>query len=591
MKRLSVTTLAVLFAAACSNSPGIQLFTAASPSITLGDSTELIFAAESGALLSIDQGVGNVTGKTSVSVSPTATTTYTLTAIKMGRSTTSKTTVTVGQGVPARLTFSGLASEVGVDSGVTLTVTVRNLRGNVVPDFAGTLHIVLTDSAAPPVADVVFTPGMQGTANVSLLFFTAGEQSVIITDATNPALTGSTVTHVNPASAAAYALSPLPVAAVAGDALGMNIQAVDRHGNLVRSYAGTAHVASGDSTDRLPSDGGFVGGARSVSLEFIRAASHFVSVNEVGGTITANSTTVQIAPAATLFAVSLVGSTEAWAGTATNAFVRAQDGFGNAVAGYAGKITFSSSDTAAAKPADVTLTGSEGGTATVAVTFNTVGSQTLTATQSGAAAPTGAATATVRGLVYTDPASGGKVRLIRNAASTNSVMKLDLVSNAILFAVIAAGADTIRNGVFATGMNLPLDATKVSAGSPLIDTTAPAGSTAALNLGTTGTPRAIGAALNATNSVLYSGISQKRSGTPAPPATAPVVLGDASLRPFPGSASFYYSLTLRLVAGAAVGTVFDGANPGSKFHAAVRDRSGTDVFQNADFAIGKLEVR
>jgi len=45
------------------------------------------------------------------------------------------------------------------------------------------------------------------------------------------------------------------------------------------------------------------------------------------------------------------------------------------------------------------------------------------------------------------------------------------------------------------------------------------------------------------------------------------------------------------VAGAAVGTIFDGASLGSKFHAAVRDRSGTDVFQNADFAIGKLEVR
>jgi len=593
MKRLSLPTLAVLFAAACGsdNPPGIQLFTAASPSIALGDSTQLIFAAESGSTLSIDQGVGNVTGRTSVSVSPTVTTTYTLTATRLGMSTTSTTTVTVGHGAAARLTFSGLASDVVADSGVTLTVTMRDLRGNVVTDYAGTLHFVLTDDAAPPVADVAFTPAMQGTANVSLLFFTAGDQSVTATDTANAALTGSTVTHVSHAAASAYALSPLPAAAVAGDVLGMNIQAVDPHGNLVTNYAGTAHVASGDSTDRLPPDGGFLGGARSVSLQFMRAASHFVSVNEVGGTIASNSTTVLIAPAATLFAVSFVGSTEAWAGTATNASVQAQDSFGNAVANYAGTITFTSSDAAAAKPADVTLTGSEGGTATVGVTFNTIGSQTLTATQSGAAAPTGTASATVHGLVYTDPASGGKVRLIRNGASSASVVQLDLVSNATLFAVTAGTNDTIRNGVFGAGMNLPLDATKVSAGSPLISTTAPAGSGAVLNLGTTGTPRAIGAAVNATNAVLYSGNSQKRSGSPVPPATAPVVLGDASLRPYPGVASFYYSLTLRLVAGATVGTVFDGANLGSKFHAAVRDRSGTDVFQNADFALGKLEVR
>ncbi len=151
MKWLSLPTLAVLFAAACGsdNPPGIQLFTAASPSIALGDSTQLIFASESGSTLSIDQGVGNVTGSTSVSVSPTVTTTYTLTATRLGMSTTSTTTVTVGHGAAARLTFSGLASDVVADSGVTLTVTMRDLRGNVVTDYAGTLHFVLTDDAAP----------------------------------------------------------------------------------------------------------------------------------------------------------------------------------------------------------------------------------------------------------------------------------------------------------------------------------------------------------------------------------------------------------------------------------------------------------
>jgi hypothetical protein len=40
-----------------------------------------------------------------------------------------------------------------------------------------------------------------------------------------------------------------------------------------------------------------------------------------------------------------------------------------------------------------------------------------------------------------------------------------------------------------------------------------------------------------------------------------------------------------------VGIVFDGANLGSKFRAAIRDRSGSDVFSNPDFALGKLEVR
>jgi len=592
MKRLSLPTLAVLFAAACgsdNNAPGIQLFTAASPNIALGDSTQLVFAAESGSALTIDQGVGDVTGKTSVSVSPTATITYTLTASKGGKSTTSKTTVTVGHGAATQVTLSGLGSELAVDTPAPVTVTVRDRFGNVATDYTGTLHFVLTDSAAPLIADLTFTAAMQGTATINVLFVTDGEQSLIATDTARPALTSSTITQDRAGAAKSYSLSALPATAVGGEPLPLLITALDVHGNVVKNYGGVAHVASTDSTDRLPADGGFTRGVRTVSIAFVTGGPHFATVSEVGGTISANTTTVNVV-AATFFAVTFAGP-DAWANAAASATIRAQDTFGQPVTNYAGTITFTSSDSAAVKPADVVLTGSEGGVATVNVTFNTVGVQTLTATDTVSALKTGTGSVAVHGLVYSDPPSGGKVRLIRNAASTSSTVKLDLVSNATLFAVTAGTPDTIRNGVFGAGMNLPLDATKVSAGLLLIDTTVPAGSPAVLNLGTTGTPRAIGAALNATNAVLYSGISQKRTGSPVPPATTPIVLGDATLRPFPGGNSYYYSLTLRLVAGAAVGTVFDGTNLGSKFHAAVRDRSGTDVFQNADFAIGRLEIR
>ena len=40
-----------------------------------------------------------------------------------------------------------------------------------------------------------------------------------------------------------------------------------------------------------------------------------------------------------------------------------------------------------------------------------------------------------------------------------------------------------------------------------------------------------------------------------------------------------------------MGTVFDGAALTTAFRAAVRDRSGSDVFAGPDFVIGKLEVR
>jgi hypothetical protein len=784
MKRFNILFAALAIAACGGNggAPRIQIFSAGQPSIVHGQSTELLFVVDSATTLNITPDVGSVTGKSAVTVSPEITTTYTLHAERDGKSSTATATVNVGNGAPARFVLDGVPTEIGVDTPTTLTITVKNAFGNTVTDYAGTVHIVLTDGAAPVATDVRFTPSMHGTADVPLVFFTDGPQSIIVSDAAIPALTTSAAIQVRNGGATGYSLSPLPLSAVAGEPLPLTITAVDKHGNVVKDYRGAAHVSSTEPTDRLPADGTFDRGVRTVSLAFVTAVQHLATVKEVGGTITANTSSVDVVsgdavnltatgtatvagaatstdvavldtfgnavrsfagtisftstdaqaslptsftfgpadagrhtfpvtlktsglqtvtasdaahslsgtggfsvspaaatvcsvldlpasaaagaqlglrvavkdafgnaatgyagtitlssndaravlsgpatfsapdngtrafsaqfrtagsetiaasdaassiscqalvsilPGAPLFAVTFPGA-EAWAGTGVVATVKAQDGFGNAIA-FAGTIALTSSDAAAVLPANVTLNGTEGGVASVNVTFNSVGLQTLTATDAAAAATTGSGTQTVHGFVYTDPASGGKVRLVRNASSTASVVQLDLVSNATLFAVSAGGIN-IRNGVFAAGMNLPLDATKVSPGANLITTTAPAGSSGALNLatGTAGSPRAIAAALNPATSVLYSGVSQKRI------ANNGAGLGDASLRPFPGAASYYYSLTLRLVPGAAPGTVFDGQNLGAKFHAAVRDHSGTDLFQNADFALGMLEIR
>src|SRR5229473_1284163 len=971
MKRLGLA-VAVLVAAGCGGdlSPRIQLFSASKGAIALGESTELVFSVDFAASLSIDQGIGDVTGKNSVTVTPTATTTYTLTASRpdWGRTlrSTSTVTLTVGHGAPSTITVDGVPSEVAVESPVVVTLTVRDSFGNPVTDYAGTLHVANTDPAAPAVADVVFTPAMRGTATISVVFFTDGNQSIVVSDSANAALTGSAATHANHGTAVAYVLSALPASAVAGTPLALTIKAVDRRGNLVTNYAGTAHISSTDATDQLPADGGFTGGVRTVSLAFVTAAVHSATVAEASGTITASTTSVDVrhgpagrltiqglpaqvtvdtaatvtvtvrdafanpvtdyagtlhfvltdtaappiadvafnpamlgtkdvsvvfytdgdqsivvsdtlnaslggsaatrvkhgaafayslsllpagsiageplpltikatdrhgnlvtdyagiahvsstdptdllpadggftggirsvslafvtaaahaatvtevagtlnastssvnvvsgdavqllvsgtsatagagtsttiaakdryantvasytvtvtlktagaqtvrataaarslsgtgafsiapaaaagcvvgglpasaaagaqlglrvtaqdafanvatgytgtmalsssdtaaqlsspatftstdggsrvfsaqlrtagtqsvtatdaassiaclgsvgvVPGAALFTVTFPAGPDAWAGNAVSANVRAQDGFGNSITNFAGTIAFTTSDGAALpKPlANVTLTGSEGGSTTVGITFNTIGPQSLTATHVGAPATTGTGLQTVHGLVYTAPPSGGKVRLVANAVSSASLVQLDLVSNALLLTVRSAAEEALipncavtscsrRNGAFGAGMNLPLDITRVTADTTLISTAPPAGSTAILNLGPA--PQAVAALINTTTGVLYSGISQKRASVGA----TTTLLGDASVGPFPGAASFYYSLRLRLIPGAAVGTVFDGANLGAKFRAAIRDRSGSDVFSNPDFAVGKLEVR
>src|SRR5229473_2684058 len=684
-----------------------------------------------------------------------------------GTITASTTSVDVRHGPAGRLTIQGLPAQVTVDTAATVTVTVRDAFANPVTDYAGTLHFVLTDTAAPPIADVAFNPAMLGTKDVSVVFYTDGDQSIVVSDTLNASLGGSAATRVKHGAAFAYSLSPLPAGSIAGEPLPLTIKATDRHGNLVTDYAGIAHVSSTDPTDLLPADGGFTGGIRSVSLAFVTAAAHAATVTEVAGTLNASTSSVNVVsgdavqllvsgtsatagagtsttiaakdryantvasytvtvtlktagaqtvrataaarslsgtgafsiapaaaagcvvgglpasaaagaqlglrvtaqdafanvatgytgtmalsssdtaaqlsspatftstdggsrvfsaqlrtagtqsvtatdaassiaclgsvgvvPGAALFTVTFPAGPDAWAGNAVSANVRAQDGFGNSITNFAGTIAFTTSDGAALpKPlANVTLTGSEGGSTTVGITFNTIGPQSLTATHVGAPATTGTGLQTVHGLVYTAPPSGGKVRLVANAVSSASLVQLDLVSNALLLTVRSAAEEALipncavtscsrRNGAFGAGMNLPLDITRVTADTTLISTAPPAGSTAILNLGPA--PQAVAALINTTTGVLYSGISQKRASVGA----TTTLLGDASVGPFPGAASFYYSLRLRLIPGAAVGTVFDGANLGAKFRAAIRDRSGSDVFSNPDFAVGKLEVR
>ena len=75
-------------------SPVISSFTASPSSIVNGASTTLSWSVTNATSLSINQGVGTVTGN-SISVSPNTTTTYTLTATNNGGNMTSSATVTV----------------------------------------------------------------------------------------------------------------------------------------------------------------------------------------------------------------------------------------------------------------------------------------------------------------------------------------------------------------------------------------------------------------------------------------------------------------------------------------------------------------
>lgn len=85
--------------------PAISSFTASPPNITAGDSSTLSWSVTDADTLSINQGIGIVTGK-SITVSPTTTTTYTLTAANSAGSTNATITITVNE-EPVQLLVNG----------------------------------------------------------------------------------------------------------------------------------------------------------------------------------------------------------------------------------------------------------------------------------------------------------------------------------------------------------------------------------------------------------------------------------------------------------------------------------------------------
>ena len=596
MKRLTLA-LTLGLVAACSSdnskkeSPTIAVFTAAPGTIIAGQSTQLVFGGTG--TLSIDNGVGDVTGKTSVTVTPTTTTTYVLTASLNGSTVNSSTQVTVNPAPPVTTTSLLLVRSGAADpvAGAPADFELQALGpgGTANADYRGTVQFSSDDAQTVLPASVTFTAADAGKKTVSATFKHSGMHSLVGTDTATSSLQGTALVSVSAASAAGCVIGSVPASAAAGAQVGLRVSTVDAFGNVSTGYTGTIALTSSDTAAQLGAPGTFDGsdaGSRAFSVQLRTAGSQTVTATDTANAAITCQATVSVVPGSTLLAVTFPGlgaGLDSWAGTAVTAHVTAQDAQGNVVTTYAGTVAFTSSDAAATLPGNVTFAAADNGQKDVTVTFSSIGAQTLTATDTSSALIQGTSkTSMVHGLVYTDPSAGGKVRLVRNASSNARAVRLDLVANVAL--TISSSGANARNGAFAAGLSLPLDVSKVGPDTTLLDVAVPTGSTAVLNLGT-GT-QAKAAAINSAAGVLFSGVSQKR--TEAGSAT---VRGDVNIRPFPGASSFYYSLRLVLTPGATVGTVFDGQTLGAAFRAAVRDRSGSDVYAGTDFAIGKLEVK
>jgi hypothetical protein len=449
-----------------------------------------------------------------------------------------------------------------------LTVVAYDGFANTATAFRGAVTFSSSDPKSLLPAAYTFTAADAGQHGFQVTFKTAGTQGLTVASA---AASGSASFTVGSAAAVSCAVSQFTASAPAGSQIPLRVTVFDPFDNVSTGFAGGVQLTSSDARAQLSPASAFDPasdrGSRVYSARLLSAGPQTVTAAESTNAFSCQATiTVDVGRAQLVITLPV----DVNAGADANGSVTVKDGFDNVISDYAGSVTFTSSDSLATKPADVTFDGTQGGSVLISARFISLGVQSLSASQVGDATITGSATTNVHGFVYTDPPAGAKVRLVLNVAnSTPAFVQLDLVVGNGLVAAYGAG------------LNLPLAGNRAVAGTPLL--VEPAAVAGVTNFALGIAPKAVAAALPTSGpaaGTLLTGVSQKASGAGARTTDTTLTAG-----------AVMYSVRLALAPTATTGTIFDGNALPAGYRAAVRDRLGKDVAEMADFGIGQLAVR
>ena len=314
-----------------------------------------------------------MTLKTAGSDSVTATDTVTSTI-------TGSASTTVSAAVASVFAMSG-ASTAMAGTGFNVTVTAKDAYGNTATGYTGTMKFTSTDRHAALPANYTFTSANDGVATLTVTLKTAGSQSVAAADTRTGSITGGASTTVSPAAASVFAVSGA-TAETAGTGFNVTVTAKDAYGNTATGYTGTVKLTSSDGQAVLPANYTFTStdaGTHVFRVTLKTAGAQSVTATDTStGTITGSNSTTISAAAASVFLLSAPFT--ATGGTAFNVTLTVEDAYGNVVTGYTGTVEFTSTDGKAILPADYTFTTANDGVKTFSVTLETVGSDSITAT-------------------------------------------------------------------------------------------------------------------------------------------------------------------------------------------------------------------
>jgi hypothetical protein len=279
----------------------------------------------------------------------------------------------------------------------SIAVTARNGMGQLNTGYRGTVHFTSSDGMAVLPPDYTFTAADNGSRSFSVTLKTLGSQTVTVTDTLDGSFTGTAHITVTQTPANHFGLIA-PASIGPGTMVSIAVQALDQFNNPVPGYQGSVHFSSSDSLAQLPANYTFTAadnGVHTFGLVLNTQGSQSITVtdtvnNSVQGSANINVTggdSIQIL-VATLVALN----------TPFPITFTALGPDGQTDSGYAGTIHVTSSDGQAVLPTDYTFTSADHGVHTLAVTLRTMGSQTITASDTHDNSVTGSVTVNVADL-------------------------------------------------------------------------------------------------------------------------------------------------------------------------------------------------
>ena len=301
--------------------------------------------------------------------------------------------ISVSPAPASQFVLSDLPSTTTAGLVQNIAVTAEDPYGNVATNYAGTVQFTSSDLHASLPANFPCTLAGEGMHVFKVAFEAAGTQWLTVTDTASGITATQSGITVQAAAAATLKVSGFPTSDTAGAVSSVVVTAYDAYGNVATGYTGSVSLASSDPRAVLPAIYTFSPAdqgshAFPVALETTGVQAITATATSAASlTGTESNIGVQAADARTLEITGFPAT--ARAGVPSTVTVTAYDAYGNVATGYTGTIAFNCSDGQAILPSSFCFIAADTGTSTFAVTLETAGAQTITATDTRDSAITG----------------------------------------------------------------------------------------------------------------------------------------------------------------------------------------------------------